>query len=59
MSTIERQTRSGVCPTHGTVEAARDIPRWQFPFIVYAVKRWSARRKPYRCPECGSPVDAA
>jgi hypothetical protein len=54
--TTETQTGTGDCPTHGTVEAVRDIPDIQFPFIVFALRRWLARRKPYRCPTCGADV---
>ena len=52
----ETQTRSGTCPTHGTVEASRQMPKPFFPFVVYAVRKLLAGRQPYRCPECGSPV---
>ncbi len=53
-STIETQT--GTCATHGTVNAQRPLPSLTFPFIVTAGMRFVARRKPFRCPECGSPV---
>lgn len=53
----ELQTRSGRCETHGTVEAVRQIPRLQFPFIVYGVLRWRARRQPFLCPRCDEPVE--
>jgi len=52
----EVETRTGQCATHGTVEAAREIPRMGFPFIVFGVLRAIARRRPFRCPECGEPV---
>jgi hypothetical protein len=52
----EVQTADGYCPTHGDVEAIRDIPKMQFPFVVYAVLRARAKRKPYRCPTCGATV---
>jgi hypothetical protein len=55
--TPEVQTRSGRCAVHGTVQATRDIPRLQFPYLVYAVRRWLAKRQPFLCPECGEPVD--
>jgi hypothetical protein len=54
----EIQTRTGPCPTHGTVEATREIPKIGFPYIVYAVRRAVARRRPFRCPECGAAVRA-
>jgi hypothetical protein len=56
---VEVQTRSGRCPTHGPVEGRREIPRIQFPFIVYAWRRWLAKRRPFQCPECGAAVEAS
>ena len=54
----ETQTTTGDCPTHGTVEATRDIPRVTFPPIVTAVLRSRAkRRRPFRCPTCGATVE--
>jgi hypothetical protein len=52
------ETRAGTCPNHGTVQATRTVPRPSFPFVVYAVRRLLAARKPFRCPDCGSPVTA-
>jgi hypothetical protein len=52
----ETQTAVGDCPTHGEVEATREIPRVQFPFVVYGIRRAMAKRRPYRCPTCGAPV---
>jgi hypothetical protein len=53
----ETQTTTGTCPTHGTVEATREIPRMSFPFIVNLVRRSLAKRRPYHCPECGVEVE--
>ena len=53
----ETQTTAGDCPTHGTVEATRDIPRITFPAIVTAIRRAIAKRRPYRCPTCGAAVE--
>lgn len=50
------ETRTGTCPTHGTVQATRTMPRPGFPFVVYAVRRMLAGRRPYRCPDCGAAV---
>jgi len=50
----EVQTQSGSCPTHGTVTATREIPEIKFPFAYYAAVRALARRRPFRCPQCGS-----
>ena len=55
----ETQTTTGRCPTHGTVEATREIPRMGFPFIVFAILRARARRKPFLCPECGGAAELA
>jgi hypothetical protein len=48
----EIQTRAARCPTHGMVEATRHVPRIQFPFVVYAVRRSRAKRRPFLCPIC-------
>jgi hypothetical protein len=53
----ETQTAIGDCPTHGTVEATREIPRITFPPIINSVRRARAKRRPYRCPTCGAPVE--
>jgi hypothetical protein len=55
----EIQTRAGRCAAHGTVKATREVPKIGFPFIVYAVWRAIAQRRPFLCPECGSAVQAA
>ena len=53
-TTTERRT--GTCSTHGTFEAERLLPKLTFPFIVTGSMRYLAKRKPFRCPECGSAV---
>ena len=55
----EVQTQAGRCATHGTVQATREVPEMGFPFVVYAVLRAVAQRRPFRCPECGAAVPAA
>jgi endogenous inhibitor of DNA gyrase (YacG/DUF329 family) len=52
----ETQTLTGTCPTHGSVEATREMPKQFFPFAVYAIRRLIAGRRPYRCPTCGAAV---
>ncbi len=52
----ETQTIHGDCPTHGTVEATRELPKVTFPPIITAVRRAMAKKRPYRCPECGAEV---
>lgn len=54
----EVQTRTGRCSTHGTIQATREIPRMGWPYVVYAIRRAVAQRRPYRCPECGAAVQA-
>lgn len=53
----ETQTRTAVCPTHGTVEATREVPRPSWPYLIYVVRRALATRQPYRCPTCGEAVE--
>jgi hypothetical protein len=50
------ETRTGRCPTHGNVQAAREIPDMGFPFIYFAIVRALAKRRPFRCPDCQQPV---
>jgi hypothetical protein len=53
----ETQTTLGDCPTHGEVEATRQIPEVTFPPIITAVLRaFAKRRRPYVCPTCGVTV---
>jgi hypothetical protein len=53
----ETQTKHGDCPTHGTVEAIREIPKVTFPPIITAVRRSVAKKRPYLCPGCGAEVE--
>jgi predicted RNA-binding Zn-ribbon protein involved in translation (DUF1610 family) len=53
----ETQTAPGHCPTHGEVEATRQIPHVTFPPIITGVRRALAKRRPYHCPECGAEVE--
>ncbi len=48
------QTRTGICPTHGRVEATRKVPGVSFPFVVYGYRRFKAHRRPFHCPTCGA-----
>ena len=54
----EVQTQAGRCATHGTVEATREVPKMGFPYVVYAILRAIAQRRPFLCPECGAAVQA-
>lgn len=53
------EMRTGQCPQHGTVRAVRQMPKPQWPFVVYLFKRGRAARAPFACPECGQPVTGA
>lgn len=53
----EIQTTIGDCPTHGQVEAIRELPRITFPPMISAIRRAIAQRRPYRCPTCRNAVD--
>jgi len=52
----EVQTQAGRCSTHGTVQATREVPQTGFPFVIYAIRRAIAQRRPFLCPECGAAV---
>ena len=54
----EVQTQAGRCSTHGTVEATREVPTMGFPFVIYAIRRAVAQRRPFLCPECRAAVQA-
>jgi hypothetical protein len=56
--TTEVQTQAGRCTTHGTVQATREVPEMGFPYLVYAIRRAVAQRRPFLCPECGAAVQA-
>jgi len=56
----EVQTRTGTCATHGTVQGTREIPKLEFPFVVFAIMRGVAMwRRPFTCPQCGGVITAA
>jgi hypothetical protein len=55
----EIQARTGRCAAHGTVRATREVPKIGFPFVFYVIWRAIAQRRPFRCPECGTAVQAA
>jgi hypothetical protein len=56
MDKNETETTRGRCAAHGEVEATREVPRMRFPFVYYGVVRAMAKRKPFKCPTCGSEV---
>ena len=49
----------GVATPTGPSTATREIPTISFPWIVNAVRRSMAKRRPFACPECGDPIDSA
>ena len=53
----EIQRAIGDCPTHGEIEATRELPRITFPPIIATMRRAIAKRRPYRCPTCGAAVN--
>jgi hypothetical protein len=53
------EMRTGTCTQHGTVEAERQLPKLTFPVLVTGTMRYFAKRKPFRCPECGAVVTYA
>ena len=53
----ETQTQTGDRPTHGEVEATRELPRVTFPPIINGIRRAMANRRPFRCPTCGAAVE--
>ena len=53
----ETQSQPGRCPTHGTVEATREVPKMGFPVVYFAIVRSMAQRRPFHCPECGQAVE--
>jgi hypothetical protein len=58
MAMIDNQTRTrqGICPTHGRVAAAKQVPKLKFPFVVTGIARGAAAMRAYRCPDCGAKV---
>lgn len=50
------ETRPGSCTEHGNVQATRELPTPSFPFFVYGVRLFLAKRRPFHCPTCGSEV---
>ncbi|HLI56249.1 MAG TPA: hypothetical protein VKY26_04355 [Actinomycetota bacterium] len=55
----ETQTRSGTCPTHGSVEGTREVQKVTFPWIVTAIIRAIGQRRPFACPNCGARIQTS
>lgn len=58
MAKTETQTVNGQCPDHGNVESTRELPTIRFPVVYFTILRTIAKRRPFTCPQCGSPVKA-
>jgi hypothetical protein len=54
----EVETVPARCAVHGAVDATREMPQMGFPYVVYAARRYLARRRPFRCPSCGAKITA-
>ena len=52
----ETRTRQGTCRTHGRVQAEKQLPKINVPFVITAPARGFAAIRPYRCPACGAKV---
>ena len=54
---VRVQTMGGRCPTHGEVQATKEIPNFRWPVFVYLFQRGRSAFQPYRCPQCGDKVE--
>jgi hypothetical protein len=52
----ETVTGQGNRPTHGEVQAVKEVPTIKLPFVTTGVARGFAALRPYRCRECGARV---
>ena len=52
-------TKSGRCPTHGTVQAVKEVPVFTPPGLFWVFRYIGSMTEPYRCPECGTQVESA
>ena len=50
----QTRTRAGQCPTHGSVQAVKEVPVFRPPGLFWAFQSLGSAFKPYRCPECGA-----
>ena len=55
----ETETQAGQCPSHGNVQGTREIPEMGFPFVYFAIARSLAKRRPFKCPECGAALQSS
>ena len=52
-------TKPGVCPTHGSVQARKEVPVFTPPGLFWIFQYAGNLFRPYRCPQCGAKVRAA
>jgi hypothetical protein len=53
MAETKQKTKQATCPTHGSVQATKDVPVFSPPGVFWAMKSLGSPLKPYRCPQCG------
>jgi rRNA maturation protein Nop10 len=58
-SKTKELTKAGECPTHGRIEAVKEVPAFSPPGIFWAFRRLGSLGTPYRCPQCGQKVRQA
>jgi hypothetical protein len=52
----QTKTKAGQCPTHGSVQATKEVPAFKPPGLFWAVQRVGSAFQGYRCPQCGAKV---
>ena len=50
------QTAAGRCPTHGNVQASKEVPSFSWPVLVYLFQQVRNDFRPLTCQECGQKV---
>jgi hypothetical protein len=49
-----QDVRHSNCPTHGSVNAIKTVPKPHFPYVAFGVRKFFGLLQPYRCPACGA-----
>jgi hypothetical protein len=52
----KEKTRAGTCPTHGSVQATKEVPAFTAPGLFYLIRSLGNPFRPYKCPQCGARV---